>query len=234
VGDSGTPHLQGFVSFAKRTTMAAAKKVVGRRAHLEMARGTPQQAAEYCKKDGAYTEFGSCPTGSGKRSDLDDLYKQIKEGKSEEEIADAFPAQYIRYSSSIVRTIRKFQPERDWMPETYILWGRSGTGKTRFVYDHHQRKDIYVHAGDSWFDGYDGQEVALFDDFTGGEFKLSYLLKLLDRYPMRVPVKGGFVQWKPRKIFFTSNKDPQLWYANALEEHQNALQRRIKDIRYFP
>lgn len=233
VGDSGTPHLQGFVSYAKRATMGGVKKLVGRRAHLEVARGTPSQASEYCKKDGAYTEFGRCPAGAGARSDLTELWTWITEGKSEEEIANAFPGQFLRYQNSIVRSIRKYQPERDWMPDNYILWGRAGTGKTRFVYDNHDRKDIYVHPGDCWFDGYEGQEVALFDDFHGGEFKLSYLLKLLDRYPMKVPVKGGFVQWKPRIIYLTSNKDPATWYRNALEEHQAALFRRIKETRYY-
>lgn len=234
VGDSGTPHLQGFASFAKRTTMGGLKQIVSSRAHCEQARGTPRQAAEYCKKDNAYTEFGSCPAGAGGRSDLKELYQEIKAGKSAAEICEAFPAQFIRYQNSIKNLIRQQCTVREWMPDTYIHWGRSGTGKTRYVFDKHDLDTIYVHSGDVWFDGYEGQDVALFDDFTGSEFKLGYLLKLLDRYPMRVPVKGGFVQWKPRTIYFTSNKDPATWYANAIEEHRNALFRRIKDIIYYP
>lgn len=84
-----------------------------------------------------------------------------------------------------------------------------------------------------WFDGYEGQENVLFDDFHGGVFKLPYLLKLLDRYPMRVPVKGGFVQWKPRRIFITSNIDPDLWFSNANREHVAALNRRFTETFYF-
>ena len=54
VGESGTPHLQGFISFeCARTLSAAIKSLPG--CHVEVARNVPA-AMEYCKKDGAYTE----------------------------------------------------------------------------------------------------------------------------------------------------------------------------------
>jgi len=68
VGDSGTPHLQGYVVFNRRVAFATAKRSIGDRAHLEVTRGTPEQASDYCKKDGDFEEFGSLPQ-QGKRSD---------------------------------------------------------------------------------------------------------------------------------------------------------------------
>ena len=56
-GESGTPHLQGFIYFASAKTFSAAKKVIGERAHIEEMKGTPTQAAEYCRKRRA--AFGS-------------------------------------------------------------------------------------------------------------------------------------------------------------------------------
>lgn len=233
VGESGTPHLQGFISFTKRTTIHAAKQVLHNTVHLEQARGTPSQAAEYCKKDGSYTEFGKCPKGRGGRSDLEQLSDRILAGATAKEIQEEFPGQYLRYRQNILATIRDLQPERTEPTHVVVLWGRTGAGKTRQVFDYHARGTIYVHTGEQWFDGYEGQPIVLFDDYNGSEFKLSYLLKLLDRYPMRVPVKGGYVQWNPKQVYFTSNKDPKTWYANAHEEHQAALFRRINTIQHF-
>jgi len=111
-----------------------------------------------------------------------------------------------------------------------ILWGPTGTGKTRSVYDFHDHDSVYKHDGGDWFDGYQGQEVVLFDDFSGSDFKLTYLLKLCDRYPMRVPVKGDFVHFRPKVIYFTSNVDPDEWYKNAISEHRAAFFRRVSEI----
>lgn len=72
-----------------------------------------------------------------------------------------------------------------------------------------------------------------FDDFGGSEFKLTYLLKLMDRYPMRVPVKGSFVNWVPKKIYITSNYSPKEWFPNAKDEHVKALFRRFKKVVRF-
>jgi hypothetical protein len=59
VGESGTEHLQGYIQFKKRLTLSQVKQQFGiNRIHLEISRGTPQQAAHYCKKDGEFEEFG--------------------------------------------------------------------------------------------------------------------------------------------------------------------------------
>jgi len=234
VGEGGTPHLQGFVAFTKRKTLAYVRNYTLLKSHCEPAKGTPAQATTYCKKDGDYQEFGVCPGGAGRRNDLAKLYELIRGGADARTIADQFPSQYIRYRRSILDCIAEQAIERNWESDVRVLWGRTGTGKTRKVFDTHESKDIYVHPGDSWFNGYEGQEVALFDDYNGSEFKLSYLLKLLDRYKMKVPVKGGYVQWIPKIIYITSNKDPQQWYNNALEEHRDAMFRRITTIEFFP
>lgn len=232
VGDSGTPHLQGYVCFSDRRTLRSAKEAIGSRAHLEVARGSPQQASDYCKKDGDYTEFGQLPAGRGERSDLALLAERIRSGCSQDDIAKEFPGHYIRHRRNILAFIAELKPKRNWVCDVIVLWGVTGTGKTRYVFDNHE--SVYVHPGEQWFDGYDGQEVVLFDDYNGSEFKLTYLLKLLDRYEMRVPVKGGYIQWAPKTIYFTSNREPSEWYHNALDRHRDALMRRITEVRFFP
>lgn len=232
VGDSGTPHIQGYVVFHKRTTLQGARKAFPS-CHLEIAKGTPRQNKAYCSKDGIFDEFGSCPAGAGKRTDLESVGRAVLDGLSSRDIQEQYPGSYIRYKHNIDRSVRDRQPVRNWPVEVRVFWGDTGTGKTRSVFEFIRWEDIYVHPGGMWFDGYEGQPVVLFDDYTGSCFKIGYLLKLMDRYPMRVPVKGGFVQFAPKHIFFTSNLNPKEWYPNAHSEHVAAMFRRINTIQHF-
>lgn len=96
---TGTPHLQGFVSFAQRKTLLSVKRILCDRVHLEIARGSPLQASDYCKKDGDFEEFGTCPRGQGKRTDWDDLRDFVVElGRrpTKRELAANFPHLYAR------------------------------------------------------------------------------------------------------------------------------------------
>lgn len=70
VAESGTPHLQGFAIFFSNQRLRAVRGYIPR-AHWEQARGTSQQAADYCKKDGDFTEFGTFPANQGRRTDLE-------------------------------------------------------------------------------------------------------------------------------------------------------------------
>lgn len=233
VGESGTEHLQGYVSFDTRRGLAFVKAAVNARAHFEVARGSPLQASQYCKKDGTFEEYGTLPGGSGTRSDLVSLYGDIRDGANEQAIEETYPASFIRYQRSIQSLLRKYSAPRTEPPKVYVFWGATGTGKTRTVYDSHALEEIYTHPGGQWFDGYHGQPVALFDDFGGSEFKLTYLLKILDRYPMTVPIKGSFVNWVPTTIYLTSNLSPESWFPNAHPPHVQALHRRFTEVRIF-
>lgn len=66
VGEEGTPHLQCYVQFMNRLRMSQVKNFVGARAHVEVARGSPNQNYIYCSKDGDFQEFGTrTTTGMG-------------------------------------------------------------------------------------------------------------------------------------------------------------------------
>lgn len=110
VGESGTPHLQGFVIFLKNKRFNAAKQFLGNRVHLEKTRGTTQQAAEYCQKDHDYDEFGHPPTNQqGKRTDFESFRDWIKEQPvqpTESMVADRFPSIYARYRTNAMSMVR--------------------------------------------------------------------------------------------------------------------------------
>lgn len=230
VGESGTPHLQGYISFTKRKTMARVKEYTSTRCHVEIAKGRPAQASDYCKKDGDFKEYGELPGGQGARNDLVALADDISKGHSLKRLAEEHPSSFIRYSTGIIRMKMMYPKAREAPPEIKVFWGKTGVGKTRRVYEFIDREQIWVHPGGSWFDGYDGQSVALFDDFDGSWFKIDYVLKLLDRYTFQVPVKGGYAWWVPKYIFITSNKKPDDWYPNANENHRQALIRRLTEF----
>ena len=59
-GENGTPHLQGFVYFSTEKSMKQMKEIHST-AHWEPMRGTVDQAAEYCKKEGEWFEAGVRP-----------------------------------------------------------------------------------------------------------------------------------------------------------------------------
>lgn len=230
VGETGTKHIQGFVSWDKRRTFAWVKRRVSPRCHLEGAKGSPKQAAAYCKKDGKYLEYGVIPAGKGSRTDLVRAVEIIKRGGTMRELAQASATSLVRYGGGLLRLRQLHRPVRESPPSIWVFWGKTGTGKTRRVWEFVDHGELWVHPGDRWFDGYDGHKAVLFDDFDGSWFKLVYLLRLLDRYPMSVPVKGAYAWWSPTSIYITSNLEPKEWYKNATEEHQRALLRRLREF----
>lgn len=102
-GQSGTPHLQGFIIFTRSVRRTRVSGLIPR-AHLEPARGTSVQASTYCKKDNDYEEFGELPQGNKSNALVDTLVSWgdafiAEEGRAptSPEIAKAHPTAYLRY-----------------------------------------------------------------------------------------------------------------------------------------
>ena len=102
VGESGTPHLQGFVIFHRNKRFNTVAGLFPR-AHIELARGSSKQASDYCKKEGDYDEYGECPqpranhTLDGLYSWADDFVAEHGRAPTSPEIAREHPTAYIRY-----------------------------------------------------------------------------------------------------------------------------------------
>jgi len=228
VGESGTPHLQGLICWSTCKTMQAVKDAMDlQRLHLEPMMGTFKQAEDYCKKDGDWINYGT-PLKQGARKDLEIIQEQIKDGVDEVQIAEEHFGKWVVYRRSFAAYRNLINQGQDRSPpEVKVLWGPTGTGKTRAV--HQALGTLWTWPGGQWFDGFNGQDNALFDDFAG-ELPFRQMLRLLDRYSMMVPIKGDFVQWTPKTIWITSNLEVEQWYPF---ENCAPLLRRIHSIEHI-
>lgn len=234
-GANGTPHLQGFVILRTKNRLNQMKTLLGTpRVHLEKTLGTSIQAANYCKKDGDYIEQGELQTGRHIQNSVQEQLKAAKEavdqGASMDDLWEHhffIMAKYQRALETYMLLVKAKTARKK--PRVEVIWGMSGTGKTRYAYDTARifyDNDFWVYPGRGWFDGYSGQRVAIFDDFYG-DMDFGVFLKVLDRYPLRVPVKGSFVQWNPDRIYITSNVSPTEWFKNLKQFQEEAMKRRF-------
>eukprot|EP00741_Cyanophora_paradoxa_P003959 tig00000743_g3851.t1 len=230
VGASGTPHLQGYVEFSKAKRESELRKRLPT-IHWEPRKGRQQDAIAYCKKndathvDGPF-EFGE-PKKQGERTDLAQLVHEIKSEKRKiSEVALEYPDLYCRYRSGIRDIVAFSQPPRTRPTEIHIRWGPPGTGKTRFIYDSYGNSEIYKKPEGPWWDGYENQPIVLIDDYDG-YIPFTEMLQLCDRYPHKVPIKGGFVEFNSTAIYITSNVEPRSWYLNIPPERYAAFERRV-------
>lgn len=235
---STTTHLQGYVQLVRAQKLGYMKKHFSTKAHFEISKGTPQQNIDYCSKEDTQVQspiiYGTPKLlQPGQRTDMIKLALMIKNGCTNLQLFDAYPGHCLRMQKHITGL-------RSWLiedttkpiPKIKIYYGKTGTGKTRTIHQDHEAKDIWSysgHTGALWFDGYRGQKVAVFDEFYG-QIPFSILLKITDRYKLSLPIKGGFVNFIPEYIYFTSNQTIDNWYPF---KDISPLRRRIDSIQKF-
>ncbi len=235
-------HVQGYVEFKnQRRSYDSIKDFFSDSSlHIEPRMGTPQQAHAYCTKEDSRIKdpiIMGTPLSQGKRSDLDCIYSDIKSGKDLNWIIEKYPSSYIKYSRGIEKVYFNHLSSSlgSWNQEisVKVIYGDAGTGKTRYVYDHHDPKDVYClnksNSNNIWFDGYDGQKVLILDDFYGW-IPYGFLLQLLDKRRIRLEKKGGFTISQWTDVYITSNDHPEDWYQRG---YTDALKRRIEKVMKF-
>jgi len=227
---TGKPHLQGYIHYENQHSMGKFSKAFNN-CFVQKPNGTPRQNREYCLKirkedkqpNEKFEEFGELPQ-QGERTDWKTAVEAIKSGEAITAVIEDQP-QLLPAIRALERYKAMSLKPKHRDVNVIVLIGDAGTGKTRYAYEHFP--DIYSKPRGEWWDGYTGQSAILLDDYYG---YLPYceLLRVLDRYPYQVPVKGGFVQAQWDTVIITSNNMPQLWYKD--KGLTPALRRRLKTI----
>lgn len=227
-GANGTPHLQGFIYFSDGHTFVRAKNKLGPRVHLERARGSPAQAAAYCKKDLDFFENGELPR-QGHRTDFDELKAELVEthGGDVDSFLMSAPQMSWGHYRILDRVAPLFSPRR--RRKTRIIWchGATGTGKSAWAFGRFPEAFPKIMTTRFW-DGYHGQATVVLEDLRSDHFGLSELLRLFDRYPLSVNVKGRSRAFNSKRIVVTTPQTPEeFWVGYQTDESVEQLKRRI-------
>jgi len=204
------------------------------RAHFIKSMGTCQQNLDYCfKGDLSHTEYmtggkrnhphwgrnavtffhGTAPE-PGKSHKLREAANLILSGAKVADLArmEEFAGTTVQYTRGLLFLESCNVPRRTCPPKVFWLYGATDTGKTRSAFEFGTvNGSVWKSGGNStvgsglrWFDGYNGQRVAIIDDFRAKGTRFEFLLQLLDRYDFRVEYKTGSIDWTPHFIFITT------------------------------
>lgn len=157
---TGTPHLQGFISFSSRKSFAAVRSLLPP-CHLESARGTPQQCRVYCCKDGDFDEFGTPPTlTQGKRTDWE-CFRDWCSGRdtlpTDRDFILEWPSLFGRYRGAMRLMANELCPNVQLREGSLRPWQETlatkleGSADDRTI---HFYVDVDGGSGKSWFCGY--------------------------------------------------------------------------------
>ena len=193
---------------------------------------------KYYSKEGLLIEHDQ-PPSQGECTDLQELKVRIDAGKHPLEIPDEMDEMFSVFARTHKFAETYFQYKRQkklahdrTVPEVYVRIGPPGTGKTQWMDDTYGI-GIWVTAPCNNGHGFDGcdHDVILFDDVESNVIpSSSFFKRLTDRYPIQVPVTGGFITWKPRVIVFTNNNAPTTWWSTLNTNDLGTIERKITKI----
>lgn len=159
----------------------------------------------------------------------------ISTGSQMKDIAEAHPLEFIKYFrgfQELQRVLRAGAPRDPSVPPVVRwLFGPTGTGKSRRAFEEYPQ--AYVKMNNKWWDGYHGDQVVIMDDYRPGMCSFAQLLQILDRYPMKVELKGSSQELCATTFVITCCARPEVIWHGKTEENVHQLLRRITEIVEF-
>ena len=247
VGDSGTPHFQGYVVFKNKKRLSPlTKAILPSSAHWSVAKAGATKNRDYCTKPpriGEFREFGEFPEKQqGARSDLVEVQSALKAGLTNKDYCDGHFDLFVRYPNLVSNyNIAQIEPREDGCEiACMLIIGPPGTGKSRAASHIASRLGFgepYRHDTGKWFDGYRGERLIILDDFRGSCLSFTDFKRLVDRYALRVQVKGSTCPMAATHFIITSTVEPTAWWKEEVTggvDNETAITRRITEVVYFP
>lgn len=251
VGESGTPHLQGFIYLKNPCSRVNVKRILTDRGicRWDIRPCTTEKEAviNYCEKQGDFTCYGKRPAFERNRVACErakekkttqsaDFLHAVARGAKDCQLMMEFPTQFLQHFSKLEALRNSIGPQREPRGETLVLWlvGSAGTGKSRVsreLLDHPKIAKYEKAVGDSWWCGSKGATNALLlDDFDETSALKDRMKNICDRYVQRLQTKGGSVEVRFQFIIVTSNRTIEEVYAAS---HQlEPMKRRCVQIQW--
>ena len=257
IGESGTLHTHVYLYSSSPMRFSTVKKRFPT-AHIDKANGTAQENRDYIRKEGkwadtrksetsvggTFKEFGELPDEATEKSPkYAKLLQCVKDGMSNQEILAIDPsfAFHLEHIDKLRQDIRfeKYLTENRFI-KVHYLYGDSGTGKTRSIYEKHPPEEIcritnYPANGNVQFDAYKGQSVLVFEEFHS-EIPISAMLNYLDIYPLMLPARYHDRIACYLTVYITSNIPLEDQYRD-IQKHEmetwHAFLRRIHTVTEF-
>ena len=250
IGESGTPHLQGYIEFQNARSLSGIKKIMPS-AHLEIRVASASQAANYCKKgeqtkaewnefkhngpnfglNANFREYGTI-SAQGTRTDLNEIKQEIIDGRRVDDITLSNPMLFHQYGRTLNKLEDLTMRNRFRTTQTTCTWywGNSGVGKSHAAFENYHPSTHYLYPYDKgWWDDYTQQETVIFNDYRG-ELDFNFFLRLVDKFPEKVSRRGReTIPFTSKHIIVTSSKHPSFIYDPDHEDF-NQLLRRITII----
>jgi len=222
--NTGFLHWQVMVAFKSKQSLSGVRNTFGS-CHAELSRSSA--ATSYCQKEesaimGTQFEMGAKPFARNQKVEWESVWAAAKSGN-----LDGIPANVRVVSYRTIRAISSDYSKPTGMERRcMVFWGKTGTGKSRRAWDEAGLDAYCKDPRTKFWDGYNDEENIVIDEFRGG-IDISHLLRWLDRYPVRVEIKGSSKPLKAKCIWITSNISPVMWYPMLDEETLAALTRRL-------
>jgi len=216
IGDGGLHHIQFMLCLTSPKRSSTILKLFPSPVHLEVKSkdSTMAQAAEYCKKDGKFVEFGELPNDqhvNGLKVIKDNYQDTLEKAKKGEFDAIIPKHQIVHY-----KTIRQIRHDTKPMPED-LTWtegnqpntwihGPTRVGKSWMAREMLKPRFYTKNAANKWWDRYDGQANVLIEDIDPSHGYQGHYLKIwADKYAFPVEIKCSGDLIRPQKIVVTSN-----------------------------
>lgn len=243
VGQSGTPHLQGYLELKCQATASAVMKLVPRHGHIEPCRN-PCALWDYCAKadtrDDAHPEaacvHGVRPMSPSDKGDAErERYKTALEAACRYDY-DAVPDDIlVRHGNGLIKAalLRRKRPRsRDTLDNVW-RWGLAGGGKSSDVRKEYGEENVYIKGPGHWWCEYRDEPVVLIEDVSP-EKSCNYTLRdwktWADHYPFRVEPKHGSMMIRPAKIIVTSQYSIDVFFKGCRKEDIDAIKRRFVEV----